>query len=401
MSANLATGCPFAASAVEGRARAYASLAARAPVHRVTLPDGNPAWLVLDPAAVRAALADPRLRKTAHPAARLARTRAPRDFAALQNHLLLRDGVEHARMRRLLAAAFTTRRVAELAPRIAEIAHALLDGMDGCDGPIDLVAAYALPLPMTVICELLGVPPELRDPLRRTTATRVAGLYGEVADYLAAVRGQAELVRELVAAKRGEPGEDLISALVAARDGADRLTEDELTSMVSLLVGAGHETTVGLIGNGVHLLLTHPRQWALLRAEPERMPDAVEEILRLDGPLHTAMPLAASEPVEVAGVRIEPGEQVVVCLMTAGRAAGDSFDIARVRRPHLAFGHGIHHCIGAPLARLEGRIALSALIARFPDLALAVPADELRRRPNLLLHGLAELPVRLRSAKAG
>jgi cytochrome P450 len=188
--------------------------------------------------------------------------------------------------------------------------------------------------------------------------------------------------------------------LVAARDGADRLTEDELTSMVFLLLVAGHETTVNLIGNGVHALLTHPDRLALVRAEPERLPAAVEEMLRFVGPVQVATFRQTTTDVRVGDTVIPAGELVMPGLMAANRdparvADPDTFDPTRADRPHLAFGHGVHHCIGAPLARLETRIALGSLLARFPDLRLAVPAEDLRWRPNVLLHGLAALPVHL------
>lgn len=268
----------------------------------MTVGGGEHAWLVLDPAAARAALADPRLRRSTQPAGQLAERFLPREYAAIHNHLLMREGPEHARMRRLVNAAFTTQRVAALAPRITRIATDLLDALD--DGEVaDLVAAYALPLPLTVICELLGVPPELRAPLRTAIATLIDGLYADPADYIAAVSEHAALCRELVALRRAHPADDLSTGLVAARDGSDRLSEDELTSMLSLLVVAGHETTAHLIGNGVHLLLSHPSQLALLRAEPWRMGAAVEEILRVAGALHSSLPLTCTSPSSWPGCR--------------------------------------------------------------------------------------------------
>ncbi len=206
-------------------------------------------------------------------------------------------------------------------------------------------------------------------------------------------------------ASGGEPADDLLSALVAVHDDdGDRLTQDELTSMVYLLLLAGHETTVNLIGNGVRALLTHPDQLALLRAEPQRIGAAVEELLRFDGPLQSAIPMLAVAPVEIGDVTVPAGEVVVISLLAANRDPArlpdaDRLDVTRPdtsQRGHLAFGHGIHHCLGAPLARLEARIALGAVIARYPRLRLALPAAELVRTPGLLMNGLVELPVRLR-----
>jgi cytochrome P450 len=206
------------------------------------------------------------------------------------------------------------------------------------------------------------------------------------------------LLRELVAAKRADPTDDLLSSLVAVRDGADQLSEAELTSMAWLLLVAGHETTVNLIGNGVLALLTHPEQLALLRAQPDRLGAAIEELLRFNGPLQIATPRRTTEPVDLGGITIPAGQIVMPALLAANRdpactAEPDTLDITRTDTPHLAFGHGIHHCLGAPLARMEGRIALGSLLARFPRLRLAVPPEDLTWRPGVLQHGLDALPV--------
>jgi cytochrome P450 len=187
---------------------------------------------------------------------------------------------------------------------------------------------------------------------------------------------------------------------VAARDGQDRLSEDELTSMATLLLIAGHETTVNLIGNGLLALLTHPDQVAQLRAQPDLLGTAVEELLRFDGPLQVATFRLSIEPIAIGGVTIAPGEIVVAGLLAANQDQActeqpDALDITRTDNPHVAFGHGIHHCLGAPLARLEGRIALGTVLARFPRLRLAVPADQLTKRPGVLMNGLTALPVLL------
>jgi cytochrome P450 len=208
-------------------------------------------------------------------------------------------------------------------------------------------------------------------------------------------------LRELIDAKRAAPADDLLSALMTVPDGEDRLTEDELTSLVFLLLVAGLETTMNLIGNGVLALLTHPEQLALLRAEPDRLPTVVEELLRFDGVLQVATFRWTAEPVEIGGITIPAGEIVVPGLLAANRdpactAQPDTLDITRTDNPHLAFGHGIHHCVGAPLARLEGRIALGTLLARFPQLRLAVPVQQLTWRTSVLMNGLVALPVMMR-----
>jgi cytochrome P450 len=205
-------------------------------------------------------------------------------------------------------------------------------------------------------------------------------------------------IRELIEDKRVNPSNDLLSDLIAVRDGGDRLSPDELTSMVYLLLAAGHETTVSLITNGVHALLRHPDQLALLKAEPERLPAAVEELLRYDGPLQAAIPYVAKAPIKVGESVIEAGEVIVFALLAANRDAGkfdrpDQLDITR-EPSHVAFGHGIHHCLGAPLARLEGRVALSMLFDRFPELKLASDDDPVRSQ-GLLINAITRLPVKL------
>jgi len=391
----------FGPAVADARHAAYAALAATGPVHRITLPNGAPAWLVTGYDAVRAALGDPRLVKSPGPTP-LEGLLPPAVNAAMNSDLLHNDPPDHTRLRRLVSGAFTRRRVDALAPRIQQIADGLLDDLTGAlaeHGEADLIAAYAYPLPITVIGELLGVPTRDQAGFREWSTT-VAG--GAAADRLAWVDAATALVgfvRELVAAKRAHPADDLMSALVAARDGTDRLTEDELTSMVFLLLIAGHETTVNLIGNGTYTLLTHPDRHALLLAEPERLPATIEELLRFDGPVQVATFRWTSVPVRIGDTVIPAGEIVIPGLLAANRdpaAAAEPAVFEPTRdgaAPHLAFGHGVHHCLGAPLARLEARIALGSLLARLPDLRMAVPVAELRWRPSVLMHGLAALPV--------
>ena len=391
----------FGPAEAGARHAAYAALAATGPVHRITLPNGMPAWLVTGYDAVRATLTDPRLIKNPGPTP-LEGLLPPAVNAAMNSDLLHNDPPDHTRLRRLVSGAFTRRRVDALAPRIQQIADGLLDDLTGAlaeHGEADLIAAYAYPLPITVIGELLGVPTRDQAGFREWSTT-VAG--GAAADRLAWVDAATALVgfvRELVAAKRAHPADDLMSALVAARDGTDRLTEDELTSMVFLLLIAGHETTVNLIGNGTYTLLTHPDRHALLLAEPERLPATIEELLRFDGPVQVATFRWTSVPVRIGDTVIPAGEIVIPGLLAANRdpaAAAEPAVFEPTRdgaAPHLAFGHGVHHCLGAPLARLEARIALGSLLARLPDLRMAVPVAELRWRPSVLMHGLAALPV--------
>jgi cytochrome P450 len=395
--AQVATADPWTAVGAEERQRVFAELAARGPVQRIAVPGGE-VWLVTGQAEARQAMTDPRLVKTASPTGEMANRLVPELYAGLRQHLLLKDGPEHTRLRRLVGSAFTRRRVESLEPRIAEIADTLLDAA-ALVGDVDLLKAYACPLPMTVICELIGVPEHLRDRFQADFGRFVGGAFTDPDSLVAGVTGLVTFCRELVEGKRREPADDLLSALVAVQDGGDRLSEDELTSMIFLLVAAGHETTVNLIGNAVYALLTRPDQLAALQADPALLPDAIEELLRFDGPVQTTFTLRALEPLTLGGVRIAAGETVLPALLAANRDPSREcphvLDVTREYTPHLAFGYGIHHCLGAPLARLEARVALGTLIRRFPDLRLAVPADSLRRRPNTLFHAFEALPVSL------
>jgi len=390
----------FTASTGEVRHAVYDALAARGPVHRIVLPHGGEGWLVTGYEAARALLTEPRLVKGGPGHGPFIAELPPDIAAAIDHHLLTLDPPDHTRLRRLVSAAFTRRRSERLAPRIQELTDALLDRLAG-HAEVDLITEFAYPLPISVICELLGIPESDRAEFRGWTRPLVAGGVAGFEAYSAAATALVGYLRALLARKRAAPADDLLSALVAVRDdGGDRLSENELTSMVYLLLLAGHETTVNLIGNGVWALLTHPAQLARLRARPDRMGPAVEELLRFDGPLQSAIPTITAAPVRIGEVDVPAGEVVVISLLAANRdlartPAADRLDLTRAESPHLAFGHGIHHCLGAPLARIEARIALGSLLTRFPDLQLAVPAAELVRLPGLLMNGLAELPVRL------
>ncbi|MHA6631535.1 cytochrome P450 family protein [Pseudonocardia sichuanensis] len=402
---------------------AYARLREETPVYRAAGGMGFEIWLITRQDAARAALTDPRL--ASHPRHAPQRLRDRGIFTAEAGpagvNMLSADAPDHTRLRRLVSKAFTRRRIEALRPRVQEVTDALADAMthrnqqeDGAE--VDLIAALAFPLPITVICELLGVPGADRDHFQ---AWSRAMIEIPLADDKLALRGQAQqslhrYLDDLVARKRSEIDRgtgaddqpDLVSALVVAADERDQLTDPELLGMIMLLLIAGHETTVNLIGNGMLALLRHPDQMKLLRAQPELLPSAVEELLRYDGPVERSTMRFATEDVEIGGVRIPAGSVVSVVLAAADRdpahaPGADQLDITRADHGHLAFGHGIHYCLGAPLARLEGEVAIGTLLRRFPDLALACRPEELcwRGGPgvNLLniIRGLEALPLRL------
>jgi cytochrome P450 len=382
----------------------YRRLRDEAPVRQVIMPRGLKVWLVTRYADAREALADPRLHKDMRPASELFRRHSTRTGETeqfgedLASHMLNSDPPDHTRLRRLVAKAFTVRRVELLRPRIAEITEELLAGIAGQD-EVDLVDSVAFPLPVTVICDLLGVPHADRDDFREWSNTLLSA--GGTDLVRSAATSMAAYLSGLVGGKRDNPADDMLTALVQASEDGDRLSETELVSMAFLLLVAGHETTVNLIANGVLALLRNPDQLAALRADPALLPGALEEFLRYESPVNHATLRYTTAPVTLAGVEIPAEEFVLVSLGSANRdgerfAGPDRLDVTRAAGGHLAFGHGIHFCLGAPLARLEGQIAIGRLIDRFPGLGLAADPGELRWRNSTLLRGLESLPVRLR-----
>ncbi|MFH9243973.1 cytochrome P450 [Streptomyces lydicus] len=374
----------------------YAKLRAQGPVHRVRVPNGPDVWLVVGHEAVRGALTDPRLSKNWRASGQLG---PAGEESALFTNMLDADPPHHTRLRKLVAKEFTARRVEALRPRVQQITDELLDAMLAApDGRADLVEALAFPLPMTVICELIGVPAMDREAFRGWSNELVAPT-GEEAAYAATVAMSDYLVG-LIEARRKDPGEGLLSDLIRTSDeDGDQLSREELVGTAFLLLVAGHETTVSLLSNGVRALLQHPAQLAALRADFSLLDNAVEEMLRYDGPVETATWRFSSEPVEIGGTLIPAGETILVALASASRdperySAADDFDITRDARGHAAFGHGIHFCLGAPLARLEARIALRSLLERCPDLALDVDPGALTWRTGMLIRGTEQLPVR-------
>ncbi|WP_181809631.1 cytochrome P450 family protein, partial [Streptomyces shenzhenensis] len=369
----------------------YARLREAGPVHRVAGTDGLPAWLVTRYEDVRQALADPRLsldKANAGPGGYRGLALPP----ALDANLLNMDPPDHTRVRRLVSRAFTPRRVALLREPVRRTADALLDAMAPL-GRTDLIAAYAAPLPIAVICELLGVPAEDRPDLRAWTDALVVPDPARPERAKEAVGALLAFFSLLLARKRAEPADDLLSAMIAVRDEEDRLSEDELMSLAFLILFAGYENTVHLIGNATLALLRNPGQLAALRADPERLGPAVEELARYDGPAPLAIRRFPTEDVTIGGVTVPAGETVLLSLAAAHRDPRrfpdpDRLDIGRDATGHLALGHGIHYCLGAPLARLETEIALGALLERFPRLGLDVPVDRLVWRPSMRTRGL-------------
>ena len=369
---------------------------------------GERVWLVTRYADVRAALADPRLHKD------WIGKLTPPDWVPdevtsyLNMHLLNADPPDHTRLRKLVSKAFTPRRVAGLRPRVEAITAALLDALEaraaelkeaGGDDAVDLIEEFAFPLPVTVICELLGVPVQDRAQFRAWSNAVVASS-PEPGTFRAAGEAMFGYFTRLVAAKRASPADDMVSALVEARDSGDSLNERELISMLFLLLVAGHETTTNLIASGTLALLANPAELGRLRTDPARLPGAVEELLRYVNPLNHVTERFTLEPVEIGGVTIPAREWVVCATASANRdpdrfPGADRLDVDRDAGGHMAFGHGIHFCLGAPLARLEGEVAFGALLSRFPSLSLAADPAMLRWRRSSLIHGLETLPVRL------
>ncbi|ODU04810.1 MAG: cytochrome [Pseudonocardia sp. SCN 72-86] len=388
---------PFPRDGVVDVAPLYARLRAAAPVTPVRTPAGDPAWLVTGYDEARALFADPRLGR-AHP--------DPERAARISGSALLGGSIgdagsertQHAMMRSLLAPAFSARRMRMLTTRVEGLVATLLDDLTAHGSPADLHEHLSLPLPVLVICELLGVPYADRDRFRAASEGA-----GGLADREASARAMDDLVayiRELVGRKRTEPGEDVLSDLVEKIPRGNGAGDAAVARLGAVLLFAGHETTVTRIDVGTLLLLDAPGQWAALAADPGAARAAVEEVLRLAAPSGGGgLPRYAQADVEIAGVTIATGDAVLLAAGVANRdparfADPDRFDPARESNLHLAFGHGAHYCIGAALARVELEAVFSALPQRFPGLALDVDTATLALRTDLLTGGLDTLPVR-------
>lgn len=368
-------------------------------VSRVSTPFGVDAWMVTRYADIREVLSDaerfpiairglaqlpgaPEMTEEQH-----ARLRA--------GNLLQMNPPDHTRVRRLLAPEFTLRRMRRLEPRVARIVADHLDAMEAAGSPADFIRSFALPIPSLVICELLGVPYEDREGFQRRTS-RMIDMLTPPEEAVALQLESRAYMAELVAREQADPGDDLIGTLV--REHGDELTADELVGVGGLLLLAGHETTSNMLALGTLALLRHPEQLEFLRKEPSRIDAAIEELLRWLSIVHSGTLKLTSTEVEIAGQRIGPGE-LVVCALPAGNRDPeliddpDRLDLSRGEPGHLAFGHGVHQCLGQQLARSEMRVGFASLLRRLPGLRLAVPADEVPLRTDMAIYGVHRLPV--------
>ncbi|MCF3135056.1 cytochrome P450 family protein [Streptomyces olivochromogenes] len=372
----------------------YARLREAAAVHRTSTPDGQPLWVITRYAEARAALADPRL------SLNKANARTSGEYQSsmppeLDAHLLNMDPPDHTRLRSLVAKAFTPRRIATLRNRIQAITDDLLDTMAG--PPTDLMAALAVPLPMGVICELLGIPEKDRHDFRTWTNTLLSPSPGSARDSRTAMRQMHQFLTGVIQDKRSHPADDLLSALTQARDERETLSEQELLSLAFLTLFAGYDNAVHLIGNTALALLLHPHLMDDVRHHTVPIRAVIEEALRWNPPFPLGVRRFALEDLTIGDVVVPAGGRVWISIASANRdqrafPSPDTFDPGRAPA-HLAFGHGIHYCLGAPLARLEAEFALQSLLQRFPTLELAVPADELTWWPSFHKRGLRALPI--------
>ncbi|MEV7982592.1 cytochrome P450 [Streptomyces sp. NPDC086519] len=392
---------PLSGSSYRCPAPQYARLRAEQPVARVRTEGGVDAWLVTTYEEAREALADPRLSR-----AETVKPGAPRIGGAMTSTpemIISMDGAEHSRLRRLAAGAFTARRIEQMRPGIQRIADGMLDDLAGAGGPVDLVERFTVPLPLTVIGELLGVPMRVLRLFAQNARDFVTvDDQGEDSDSVNGLAKLNEYMVEVVAEKRENPAQDLLSDLIAARDSGDRLSEQELVTFAFTLIGAGFDTTANQLASSVLALIAHHRdQWTWLAEDRSRIPRAVEELLRHVNLFSTdsaGNPRIAVEDLELGGVRIAKGDAVVIAISSANRdervfADPDRLDLGRSHNPHLSFGHGMHLCLGKQLTRMEMEIAIDGLVRRFPDLSLAVPESEIPWHPGGINHALGSLPV--------
>lgn len=380
----------------------YHAMRAHSPVYRGIGPQtGRSFWFLTRFDDVVSALRDPRLGREVDRLPEHVRAQhvfgGEEAFAMVNRHVLNMDPPDHTRLRRLVSTAFTNRRVRQLEPRILEITHGLLDEMASQEKP-DLIRDLAAPVPIIVIAELLGIPIEDREWFRDVVDRNLRGTSEEEA--MAAGMELMAYTSEAIERRRTDPGEDLLSDLIHIEEAGDRLDHAELLSMVQLLLIAGHETTVNLIGNGMLELLSHPGQLSRLVSDPDLIDSAIEEMLRFNGPVETPFPRFAYEDTDIGGTTVPCGDVVIPVLLAANRDPShfpdpDCFDITRDPNKHVAFGFGIHYCLGAPLARSEAKIVISSLLTRFGGLTLGIERESLDWNPGFFLRGVRSLPVSL------
>jgi len=376
----------------------YEKLRQSDPILNLQFPDGRFSWLISDYNDAVAALKDGRFIKN------VAKAFGEEHTSVFSTNMLFSDPPDHKRLRGLVQKGFTPQRIADMRDHIQDIADSLLDAVSSKD-TINLIDEYAFKLPIIVISEILGVPTEDQD-MFRVWSNSIIGASNRVMDEQVG-RHMNEFIaylKDWFAKVRENPGDDMISQLVIAEDQGDRLTEQELYGVVTLMIIAGHETTVNLIGNGVISLLEHPDQRKLLQEKPELIHGAIEEMLRYNGPVEFSTSRWAAEDMEFNGVPMKRGDLVVIALNSANRDAAqfenpELFDITREKSQHLAFGKGIHLCLGAPLARLEGEIAINTLLRRYPHFELQSDIDQLEWRPGMIVRGVKEIPLRLHPRK--
>lgn len=391
----------WSADARKNPAHVYKQIRENDPVYRAIGPvSGNTIWILTRYDDVVAAQKDPRIIKNMRSLSKEMREKygiaeEESTFDAINRHMLNMDPPDHTRLRTLVHKAFTPRRVRDLQPRIVDIANDLLNQMDSKDEG-DLIHDFAYPLPIIVIAEMLGVDRDKRDKFREWT--RAILFSGNLENSQTAIMEFVGYINDLIEARRENPTDDILSGLVHANENGDTLDHMELLSMIFLLLVAGHETTVNLIGNGTLELMRHPDQMQLLQDNPDLINSAIEEMLRYNGPVECTTTRIAGEDIDWDGHHIAYGDIILPSLMAANHDPSvfehpETFDITRNPNPHVAFGHGIHYCLGAPLARMEGTIAINALLERFPNIQLNADVDDLEWSDQLLLRGMRTLPV--------
>ncbi|SFJ64827.1 cytochrome P450 family protein [Thermoflavimicrobium dichotomicum] len=394
---------PFSPDFKEHAYEIYQELREKDPVHQITMPNGNIAWIISRYHDAVSLLKDKRLQKNPRTVFSAEQYQQAFPFPEMRlfiEHMLNSDPPDHTRLRSLVQKAFTPRIIENLRPRIQEIADQLLESVEA-QGHMDIIQDYAFPLPIILISELLGIPTEDRNQFRQWSNAVIYAFNQpeRLKQVLPEIRAFHAYLQTFITKRRQNPQDDLTSELIRAETENEKLSEKELYSMLFLLIIAGHETTVNLIGNSVFSLLQHPDQCEKLKKEPAFISLAVEEFLRYMSPVEFATNRWAIEDIQLHGKTIKKQDLVLISIASANRDPAkfthpEKLDITREKNEHIAFGHGIHFCLGAPLARLEGQIAIQTLLQRIPAFELAVTRQELKWQSTFLMRGLQHLPIR-------